>query len=587
MKLTWKNKNNKRPITTTTITNLPFDHNEPQTSSSHADDPIKVADSYQAQGNKLAEGYKHSQQQPVTLWLKEKKRADLLNFDRAIRKTVDSLTRIQLEQRLNPSRVKGWINPRSKQRTRMVVGESSQPPVKDTTLTFQCPILTSTNYTIWRMRMEVLLGIHGVWDVVDPGSDDAKKNNIVKGLLFQSIPKDLVLQIGNLKTGKDMWEAIKTRNLGADRVKEARLQTLITEFENMKILDNGTIDEYAAKLSALEQVLDLKTTRFEDVVGRLKAYEERVKEEDKANDPQENLLYARTEYSNGNNDSSGGRGRGSYSRGRGRGRGQGRGRDNSQNQGIEVSQGKDCVEIKQKRYAMKILKEACMEECNPALCPMEPGLKLSKAEDEPEVEATQYRKMVGCLRYLLHTGPDLTYSVGVGYCCDDAVDVLFIVGKYREALGKWEAAITLMPERAALHEQKAQVLLEMGETWKSITAATRATQLEPSWPEAWVTLGRAQLNFGEPDSAIESFDKALAIKPDSVEVKEDRKTALHLVKKRKQLHSAGLNDSKKRYVVLMGPLASEDPELVIRCYYQVISMGKEKIIEKRDMVKMG
>nr|GFA08297.1 hypothetical protein [Tanacetum cinerariifolium] len=73
-----------------------------------------------------------------------------------------------------------------------------------------------------------------------------------------------------------------------------------------------------------------------------------------------------------------------------------------------------------------------------------------------------------------------------------------------------------------------------------------ATQLEPSWPEAWVTLGRAQLNFGEPDSAIESFDKALAIKPNSVEAKEDRKTALHLVKKRKQLHSSGLNVSEKR-----------------------------------------
>ncbi|KAM1245718.1 hypothetical protein ACFX2I_004926 [Malus domestica] len=29
---------------------------------------------------------------------------------------------------------------------------------------------------------------------------------------------------------------------------------------------------------------------------------------------------------------------------------------------------------------------------------------------------------------------------------------------------------------------------------------------------AWVTLGRTQLNFGEPDSAIQSFDRALAIK---------------------------------------------------------------------------
>ncbi|GKD94569.1 uncharacterized mitochondrial protein-like protein, partial [Tanacetum coccineum] len=80
---------------------------------------------------------------------------------------------------------------------------------------------------------------------------------------------------------------------------------------------------------------------------------------------------------------------------------------------IEVSQGKDYVEIKQERYAMKILKEAGMEDCNATLCPMEPGLKLSKDEDEPEVEATQYRKVVGCLCYLLLTRPDLTYSVGV------------------------------------------------------------------------------------------------------------------------------------------------------------------------------
>nr|GEW01425.1 hypothetical protein [Tanacetum cinerariifolium] len=228
----------------------------------------------------------------------------------------------------------------------MVVGESSQPPVKDTALTFQCPILTSTNYTIWRMRMEVLFGIHGVWGVVDPCLDDAKKNNIVKGL-FQSIPEDLVLQIRNLKTGKETWEAIKTRNLWADRVKEARFQTLITDFENLKMSDNDSIDAYAPKLSgiasksatlgevmsehklvkkfltslprrfvhivaALEQVLDLKMTGFEDVVGRLKVYEERVKQEDKANDSQEKLLYARTDYSNRNSDSSRGRGRGSH-----------------------------------------------------------------------------------------------------------------------------------------------------------------------------------------------------------------------------------------------------------------------------------
>ncbi|CAK9138487.1 unnamed protein product [Ilex paraguariensis] len=122
-------------------------------------------------------------------------------------------------------------------------------------------------------------------------------------------------------------------------------------------------------------------------------------------------------------------------------------------------------------------------------------------------------------------------------------------GKYREALGKWEAALTLTPDRAVLHEQKAQLLLEIGEAWNALKAATRAAELEPSWAEAWITLGRAQLNFGEPDRAMESFDRALAIKPESVEAQDDRQTALHLVKRRKQLHSSGLSATKNRYEV--------------------------------------
>nr|GEU63784.1 hypothetical protein [Tanacetum cinerariifolium] len=319
----------------------------------------------------------------------------------------------------------------------------------------------------------------------------------MKGLLFQSIPEDLVLQIGNLKTGKEMWEAIKIRNLGANRVKEARLQTLITEFENLRMSDNDSIDAYSAKLSgiasksatlgevmsehklvkkfltslprcfvhivaALEQVLDFKTTRFEDVVGRLKAIE----------------------YSNGNNDLSRGRGRGSYSRGRGRGRGQGRGRDNSQNQGQrdssknrEENKQKETLFMNEEKYtppksesntdenevwyfdngasnhmtagkgwkihhmevkmafinddlfvagaSLDLINEfkrrmaSQFEMSDPNELTYYLDIKVSqgkvalRSKDELEVEATQYRKMVSCLRYLLHTRPDLTYSVYV------------------------------------------------------------------------------------------------------------------------------------------------------------------------------
>ncbi|RLN09541.1 tetratricopeptide repeat protein 33 [Panicum miliaceum] len=111
-------------------------------------------------------------------------------------------------------------------------------------------------------------------------------------------------------------------------------------------------------------------------------------------------------------------------------------------------------------------------------------------------------------------------------------DKLAEEGKYHEALRRWEAALTLAPGNAILHEQKAQ-----------------ATELDPLWPEAWVTLGRAQLNFGEPDSAILSFDKALAIKPDHDGARADRETAVRLVKKRGHLHSSGLSTNKRRFTV--------------------------------------
>lgn len=56
---------------------------------------------------------------------------------------------------------------------------------------------------------------------------------------------------------------------------------------------------------------------------------------------------------------------------------------------------------------------------------------------------------------------------------DELIVNLLKDGKYSEALAKWEAALNLTPEKAILHEQKAQVLLEIGDAWKALKAATR------------------------------------------------------------------------------------------------------------------
>ena len=191
-------------------------------------------------------------------------------------------------------------------------------------------------------------------------------------LIFQSVQEALILQIGEHDTSKKIWEAIKSRNLGADRVREARLQTLMSEFDKLKMTDTDTVDDYAGKLSglasraaalgeimeasklvkkflkglprtkfihivaSLEQVLDLNSTGFEDIVGRLKAFEERIKEETQDEDQSKLMFVKNDTQGRGSHNNSRGRGRGRGYGGRGRGRGRSNGSD-GHNKGGEAS----------------------------------------------------------------------------------------------------------------------------------------------------------------------------------------------------------------------------------------------------------
>jgi hypothetical protein len=44
---------------------------------------------------------------------------------------------------------------------------------------------------------------------------------------------------------------------------------------------------------------------------------------------------------------------------------------------------------------------------------MDPITKLHEDKKGQRVDATEYRRIIGCLRYLIHTRPDLAFSVGV------------------------------------------------------------------------------------------------------------------------------------------------------------------------------
>jgi hypothetical protein len=80
--------------------------------------------------------------------------------------------------------------------------------------------------------------------------------------------------------------------------------------------------------------------------------------------------------------------------------------------GIEVHQGDSGITLRQIAYAKRDVELVGLTDCNPALTPMKERLKLSRDSTTEEVDALQYWRLVGSLRYLVHTRPDLAFSVG-------------------------------------------------------------------------------------------------------------------------------------------------------------------------------
>jgi hypothetical protein len=81
--------------------------------------------------------------------------------------------------------------------------------------------------------------------------------------------------------------------------------------------------------------------------------------------------------------------------------------------GIQVTQEKGVITLCQSSYTLKILEQAGMKGCNPCHVPMENRLKLSKNDKTPPVDKTKYISVIGSLRYLVNTRPNIAYSVGI------------------------------------------------------------------------------------------------------------------------------------------------------------------------------
>lgn len=141
---------------------------------------------------------------------------------------------------------------------------------------------------------------------------EEKKDKKALDAIYQGIPEEVLLSIAEKETAKEAWEAVKVMCQGVERVKKARIHTLRLEFESMSMKDSESLDDFCMKLnglvtniralgdemaesyvvkkvlrampqkflqstSAIEQFGDLEKMTIEEVIGSLKAYDERLR----------------------------------------------------------------------------------------------------------------------------------------------------------------------------------------------------------------------------------------------------------------------------------------------------------------------
>ncbi|GJX05832.1 zinc finger, CCHC-type containing protein [Tanacetum coccineum] len=235
-------------------------------------------------------------------------------------------------------------------------GKDDTSKIKEigSTTHFQCPILKGANYTTWAIRMQIILEANGLWEMIEPNEKtqaDNKKGEVGGGVgvyikiggggggrvktaiafLYQALPEEQLLQITKHKTAKTVWDALKTRHVGVNRVQQAKQQTLKSEFEMLQMEENESIESFFTRLTgiinkaasvgltyedstlvrkllnaipdrflqivaSIEQYSDLDEMSLDEAIGRLKTFEERLKYKNKmAVNTQESLLFTRHE----------------------------------------------------------------------------------------------------------------------------------------------------------------------------------------------------------------------------------------------------------------------------------------------------
>ena len=148
------------------------------------------------------------------------------------------------------------------------------------------PLFDGTNYAYWKVCMKTFLQSldEKVWQAMEIGwtkpkealtdQDDAKIkatnfNSKALNTLFSAVTNEEFKKISFTKTAKEAWTILQTTYEGTKAVKDSKLQRLTTSFEEIKMEEDKSFDEFYAKLKDIvNSAFNLGETILEPKVVR-------------------------------------------------------------------------------------------------------------------------------------------------------------------------------------------------------------------------------------------------------------------------------------------------------------------------------
>ncbi|XBI84879.1 hypothetical protein VPH35_093100 [Triticum aestivum] len=116
------------------------------------------------------------------------------------------------------------------------------------------PALTATNYFEWSLIMKVNMEAQRVWDAIKGGGSFSQDRAALAAIL-RAVPEEMHSTLAMKATAKEAWDAIKIMRVGDARVPEAKAQTLLKEFDAVRMRSGATLDELAMRMNGVTNKL--------------------------------------------------------------------------------------------------------------------------------------------------------------------------------------------------------------------------------------------------------------------------------------------------------------------------------------------